>query len=50
MLDEMFVVNGVLVYNLIVVGKIVGVESKSSYVLYKVDDFIGVCDVKVWSD
>ena len=48
--DETLVVNGVPVHNLTVVGKIVGVESKSSYVLYKVDDSTGVCDVKVWSD
>ena len=32
--DETLVVNGVPVHNLTVVGKIVGVESKSSYVLY----------------
>ena len=48
--DETLAVNGVPVHNLTIVGKIVGVESKSSFVLYKVDDSTGVCDVKVWSD
>jgi replication factor A2 len=48
--DDMIVVNGAPVQNLTVVGKIVGVEKKSSVVVYKVDDSTGTCDVKVWID
>ena len=48
--EDEFKLNGEAILNVTVVGKVIEASRKAAYIMYKVDDGTGVCDVKVWSE
>jgi replication factor A2 len=48
--EDEYKLNGEAILNVTIVGKVIEASKKSSYIMYKVDDGTGVCDVKVWSE
>lgn len=48
--EDEYKVNGEAILNVTIVGKVIEASKKASYIMYKVDDGTGVCDVKVWSE